>query len=802
MKFSKKWLQLYIVEDLPSEGQIKNTLNKKAFEVEDVSFYPGLQDIHHDTIFDIKVLPNRAHDALGHRGMAKELCADFGYTFKEDIRIEKSFDLFTSIVPAPSVAVDDTLVCTRFMSVKIDKVKVEKSPLWLKDSLTAIGQRSINNIVDITNYVQFALNKPMHAYDARSITGTLRVRLAKSGEVLVTLDDKELSLDESTLVIADDEKVLGLAGIKGGKYSGVKDDTTSVILESANFAPVLVRKTSQKYGIKTDASKRFENGIAHSLVEEGLYMTVNIIKELFPQAVVSIVADVYPRHDTPYHVGISLHEVNSILGAVYTSELVEKTLKQLSFLYEKIIPEVYMKELHPTLVGSTYKNPSSMRYDAPESFSCSSLISYLYKGVWMPSLSIDKYVFSKKITKDELGYGDLLFTNSGEGTIRFESVAFLRGTKVPEGIDHVGMYIGDNTVIHATKGTGTVVTETLEAFSTNRSIVGYGRVVEDLKEERYVVTVPPERLDIRIKEDLAEEIGRIIGYDTLVKTLPPLSVTGLLPKRTYYENKVREVLLAYGFSEVMTYTFGNEGVVALAKGLADDKEKLRTNLSTGLLQSLSLNLYNAPLLGTKSIRIFEFGNIFRQESERKHFAFGGTSSNKKEKEALSLLVDVLHKSIYENLKLGLVNYQIPNISGNTSILEEKNSMIIELDFDTLLESLPEPTTYESPTFASCPAVTYQAISPYPFIARDIAMWVPDTTTWESIYTLCTEVGNLLVIRIDLFDTFSKEIEGVTKISYAFRLVFQSHEKTLADDEVNQMMEPYYKMLKEKGYEIR
>jgi phenylalanyl-tRNA synthetase beta chain len=192
MKFLKSWLQDYIVETLPTDAVIIDALNRKAFEVEEVI---AIED---DTVFDIKVLPNRAHDALGHHGMAYELCASLGLTFDTSKEVAENRDFYDSSIGAPLVAIDDAVACTRFMSMRIDHVSVEESPLWLKKRLEAIGQRSINNIVDITNYVQFALNKPMHAYDARSIKGTLRARFAHAGETLTTLDDKELTLDEKT----------------------------------------------------------------------------------------------------------------------------------------------------------------------------------------------------------------------------------------------------------------------------------------------------------------------------------------------------------------------------------------------------------------------------------------------------------------------------------------------------------------------------------------------------------------------------------------------------------------------------
>lgn len=800
MKFSKAWLQDYIVEALPSDAVIADTLNKKAFEVEEVISLDG------DTVFDIKVLPNRAHDALGHHGMAYELCSCFGFTFKKNDH-DKVLDFVDKHSEMVSVAIDDEKACTRFMSMRIDGVTVGESPEWLKKRLEAIGQRSINNIVDVTNYVQFALNKPMHAYDARSIKGTLRARFAHAGEALTTLDEKSLTLDEKTLVIADDEKVLGLAGIKGGKFSGIQSDTTTVILESANFSPVLIRKTAGKYDIRTDASKRFENGIANNLVIEGLYMTAQLIKKLCPSAVASDVTDIYPRKDTTYHSWISKNELNAILGTTYTDLDITKTLTQMYLPFEKIIPLTYIQETYPTLVGAGYKADASMREDAPHIFSCSSLVSYLCKGIWMPSISIDKYVFSQKITKEDLRFGDLVFANSGEGVIRYESVGFLRGTKVPEGIDHVAMYIGDNKVIHATKVKMMVVIDTLEDFSVGRTITGYGRIADDLTEERYVVRVPSVRLDIRTKEDLAEEIGRIIGYDKLIPTLPTLSRTGLPHKRVYYENKIKEIFLAHEFSEVMTYTFGNVGDVELVKGLAADKEKLRTTIAPGLLQSLTLNLYNAPLLGQKTVKIFEFGNVFTKDlgkatlpgselasssadSESRHFAIALDDGAKKS--SFTEEIDMLLAEVKRTLDVKDIEYETISTK----------PYAIEIDFDTLISALPEPTIYEAPTFSSLPMVSYKSVSPYPFITRDIAMWVPDSVTWESISSLCAEVRNPLVTRVDFFDTFSKEIEGVKKTSYAFRLVFQSYEKTLTDVEVNSMMEPYYEVFKAKGYEIR
>lgn len=637
MKFSKAWLQTYSKETLPDTKTLEETVTFNAFEIEEITQVNG------DDVLDIKVLPNRAHDALGHRGMARDICALTGTTFNDPCTYYNR-EGNASIVP-PTINIADTEACTRFMSVRIDGISVTESPSWLKERLEAIGQKSINSIVDITNFVQFSINKPMHAYDAVLISGnTLSARYAKVGETLTTLDEKSLTLDETTLVIADTEKPLGLAGIKGGKFSGISNTTTSVILESANFNGTLIRKTSQKYGIRTDASKRFENVISSSLVEEGLRLTITLILELNPNALVSTIVDVYPKQEEFTVVSVTVAQINKVLGTALSIEEVSK-------------------------------------------------------------------VFSA-----------LLFTHT-------------------------------------------------------------------LTETTFSVTVPHERLDIRAKEDLIEEVARVRGLSTIPSILPNLTRKGVVHKRMYYENKVRRILHEHGFSDILTYSFGDQGSVEIIKGQASDKEKLRSTLAGGVLQAFQMNMLNAPLMKLEIVKMYEFGNIFTASTERRHLAL--CIDDGKKKSSFAEEIDTLLTEIKCSLDVSVLEYDI----------SLTKPYVVEIDFDTLIALLPDVTQYE-PLTQNPLSHSYKAISPYPFITRDIAMWVPDTTTWESIDSLCAQVGNSLVIRVDLFDTFSKEIEGVKKTSYAFRLVFQSFEKTLTDDEVNEMMKLYYELFISKGYEIR
>lgn len=781
MKFSLQWLQDYSKQPLPSAQALEELVTFNAFEIEEVTQYKD------DTVFDIKVLPNRAHDALGHRGMARDITALVGNTFVDQNPYFAGPG--GEEIPKPVIRTEDPRGCTRFMSVRIDGIAVTESPEWLVKRLNAIGQKSINSIVDITNYVQFSVNKPMHAYDAELIKdGTLVARFARPGEKLTTLDDKELELDEQTLVIADTEKPLGLAGIKGGKFSGINDATVSLVLESANFNPTLIRKTSQKYGIRTDASKRFENEISDELVEEGLRITIELIKKLNPEAKVGTIVDVWNRKPWKYIVSVSEREVNALLGTAYTEAEIKEVFDVLGFTTKILTTKEIILEKLKEVEGATYKNPSSMREDAPAFFSCSSLMSFIFSGVWQPSISIDKYAYCMPVEEADRKWGDLVFSNTGEGSIRFETVGFLPGTKIENGIDHVGLYVGDNKVTHISKTNNRIITEDVISSKQFGAQSLYGRLV-DVEETRLFVTVPHERLDIRIKEDLIEEVARIKGLSNIKGVLPKLDRIGAPHKRLSYENKIKNILNANGFSEIMTYSFGDEGEVEIVKGSALDKEKLRSSLAGGVLEAFHKNMLNAPLLNIQTVKMYEFGNVFTRTDERRHLAL--VIDDGKKKSSFTEEVDLLLSQIKRELGLTSLEYETVSAKPYT----------IEIDFDTLIERLPEPSQYE-PLNSSLAEVSYKPVSPYPFIVRDIAVWTPSGTSWEDIRALAVQIDSPLVVRIDCFDTFEKEVDGVRKTSYAFRFVLQSSERTLTDDEANEVADKMYALLKEKGYEIR
>ena len=197
--------------------------------------------------------------------------------------------------------------CGRFVALSIQDIQNVESPLWLRSSLEAAGMRSVNAIVDVTNFIMLENSQPIHAYDVRDIKDKLVVRRAKDGERLTTLDDVERELSSSDIVIADSEKVVGLAGVMGGLNSEVKDDTTGIILEVAEFNPSIVRKTSKKFALHSEASHRFERGIDINALDFVAKRFATVLREVYQDLINSGVDVKLPRVSATY---IDKHEIS------------------------------------------------------------------------------------------------------------------------------------------------------------------------------------------------------------------------------------------------------------------------------------------------------------------------------------------------------------------------------------------------------------------------------------------------------------------------------------------------------------
>ncbi len=647
MLISRNWLQAYFKEELPSAEKLAELFTFHAFEVE------GVDKTENDEILDLKILPDRAHYALSHLGIAREVSAITGMKMQR----EKIFPVPASKINKLSISITDNELCRRYMGRRANGVDVVESPAWLKERLESIGARSINSIVDATNFVMFDLGQPLHAFDADKVEGGIDVRLARKGEKIdllpektVTVDGKvvykerSLELKGNELVIADDKGPLALAGIKGGMRAVVTKDTKNIIIESANFNPANIRRTSTYFNVRNDSSKRFENEISSELAAEAMEKISSLIAKLSPEVVFGEVVDVYQKPTKFWSISTSSDEISSLLGV--------------------------------------------------------------------------------SISEGEIT--DIL-----------------------------------------------------------------GRL--DIKSERQggflVLTIPYWRLDITISKDIAEEVGRIYGYDKIKPASLPESKEFTINKVFYWSMKIKHILADLGYSEVYTYSLTSGGEVKILNPLASDKGYVRANLAEGLGKASELNIRNAALLGLSEIKIFEMGNVFTK-GEKEHLSLGlNHFSVKNIKNRDKLSADAIQRAVNKIAETIGVEIKCEPIIGTGATTA--------INLSEIIEKLPEPKKWDIDTNIS--DVVYKPFSQYPFAVRDIAVFVPEGVKESEPLSIIDAMTGGLVVRIDLFDVFQKE----GKTSYAFRLVFQSFEKTLTDAEINEVMEKITGAMSERnGWQVR
>lgn len=273
-------------------------------------------EIEQDEIFEIGLTPNRS-DAMSHFGVARDLKAGLEQQEVSLRLITPSTSNFTVDNRSLKIDVDvlDNNLAPRYCGVTISDVLVQESPEWLKNRLSAIGLSPINNVVDITNYVLHELGQPLHAFDAAKIRGNkVIVKTLEAGTKFITLDGVERELHEEDLMICDSEKPMCIAGVFGGVYSGVSEQTTSIFLESAYFDPVSIRKTAKRHGLNTDASFRFERGIDINTTEYALRRAAQLIKEIAGGEITSDVVDLYPNKKEDFQVFLTFEKINRLIG--------------------------------------------------------------------------------------------------------------------------------------------------------------------------------------------------------------------------------------------------------------------------------------------------------------------------------------------------------------------------------------------------------------------------------------------------------------------------------------------------------
>ena len=301
----------------------------------DESLAPGTPaakvfNIENDEVFEIGLTPNRA-DAMSHMGVARDLRAGL-------LQKNASLELITPSVSKFKVDkrtlkidinVTDSKLVPRYCGVTISGITIKDSPSWLQNRLKAIGLTPKNNVIDVTNYVLHELGQPLHAFDASQITGNITVKTVAAGTKFTTLDSIERTLHEEDILICDEKGPLCIAGVFGGKNSGVSENTSSIFLESAYFNPVAIRKTAKRHGLSTDASFRFERGIDPEITQYALKRAAILIQEVAGGDITSDIIDIYPKKIEDFAVFLNYEKAFKLIGQELPKETIKKIVASL-----------------------------------------------------------------------------------------------------------------------------------------------------------------------------------------------------------------------------------------------------------------------------------------------------------------------------------------------------------------------------------------------------------------------------------------------------------------------------------------
>jgi phenylalanyl-tRNA synthetase beta chain len=296
-----------------------------------------------DTILDVEITPNRG-DLLSHFGLAREIAALTGKKLKS-IRPEVKIEIRTS-----GVSIDATRECPFFSARKIDNVKVGPSPQWLRAKVESVGSRSINNIVDISNFVMLELGQPTHAFDADKLKGSINVRVARDGEKFLALDGKTYSLKQDNCVVADQGRAIGIGGVMGGEETGVTDSTKNILLEAAYFLPASIRRTARNLNLPSDASYRFERGVDPEMILRASHRATELMREIaggIPAKEIHV-AGKLPA--SPADVTLSYAKCDRVIGVAIKPKTVNEILTRFG-----------LKKTKSTSNGGTWKIPSYRR---------------------------------------------------------------------------------------------------------------------------------------------------------------------------------------------------------------------------------------------------------------------------------------------------------------------------------------------------------------------------------------------------------------------------------------------------------
>ena len=645
-------------------------------------YTPGMDILEalalNDPAIDFEITPNRP-DCLSMIGMAREAAATFGTSLRYPDTVcrktsaEKSSDYVSVEIKRPDL-------CKRYCARVVKDIKIAQSPWWMQKYLMFAGMRPINNIVDITNFVMLEYGQPIHAYDIRTIAGgKIVVDAAKDGDKFVTLDGNERELKDNMLTIRDAEKAVGLAGIMGGLNSEIENDTTMIVVESANFLGDSIRSTSKKLTLRTEASGRFEKGIDPNLAKDACDRVCYLIEMLGAGIVCEEGIDVYPEVEKAKTLDVRVSRINKVLGIEISGE---------------------------------------------------QMVEY-FKGLEMEA---------------------------------------------------------------------------------------------ELKGDIITVTPPTVRQDLEIEEDYIEEVARMYGYDKLPVTLPKSDTESTISPQQKLRNITKQTLNGLGISEFQTYSFVSpkasdkcriaedsyrRNFVKLINPLGEDTSVMRTMILPNLMEVLALNNSRS----NPAVKGFELGNTFYNNGK-------GEGILPEEKDALCIAMYgegedffTLKGKVLETLAaigikdvdftaeaedptfhpgrcakmtvdgclIGTMGQVHPSVCENYGI--DKAVYAAEIDFHQLYE-------------LAHTEIKYTPLPKYPAMVRDFSMVVKEeVAVGELEKTIRANAGSLLE-DVKLFDVYRGAPVLPGHKSCAFSLTYRAADRTLKENEVNEINQKVLVALKD------
>jgi len=677
MAVSINWLKKYVnIPWTPQELAHRLTMAGIAIE--------GVEEIIGDSVMELDLTPNRG-DCLGMINLAREVAALQHIDVKiPELNIRESREKVDDYI---KVEIADPDLCLRYAARMVKNVKIKPSPEWLQTCLVNSGIRPINNVVDITNYVMLETNQPLHAfdYDLLSEAKKILVRRASQDEKIVTLDDVERTLDKDMLLITDNGRPVALAGIMGGQNTEIGEDTVNVLLESACFHGVGVRKTSRKLALRSDSSIRFEKGSDVNGLIYALNRAADLIQELAEGEVAQGICDQYPDPMVPRTILLRPQSVNDLLGIILSKDEIKGYIEDLKF------------------------------------------------------------------------------------PVREES-------------------------------------------------------------DGLMVYVPTYRPDIELEADLIEEVARLHGYENIPASFPSDASRGGLTPYQSFRDKIKEAM-ARSLYEVMTYSFITpryfdklclpednmlRDTVKVANPLSEEQSVMRTMLLPGLLETVSRNLARK----NNNLAFFEMGKVFfpqGNELPREELKLGVVVAGRQETNWLKQNVEMdfyYLKGILESLlsQLGIDNLKYeacampayhPGRCARVICQDKELGMIGEIhplvrqNFDIKPRVCALELDVDSIFDLSSPRHMMESITKYPAAERDVALLLREEIRSDEVVEVIKSSGGSLLQKVSLFDVYTGDRMAAGYKSLAYRLVFQSGERTLTETEVNQVMEGIMAALKAK-----